>query len=112
MSEDTFSASGEQALPAAGPPSRRARVDHLELNNQWIPQAEEQQVEQALALYAQAARQRMQDMAPEQDSGENLDEEALEARSQQLRLQQKGQDIAALMLVGELEDILEDELEE
>ena len=56
MSEDTFSASGEQALPAAGPPSRRARVDHLELNNQWIPQAEEQQVEQALALYAQAAR--------------------------------------------------------
>ena len=41
-----------------------------------------------------------------------MDEEALEARSQQLRLQQKCQDIAALMLVDELEDILEDELEE
>lgn len=103
--EDTFSASGEQPVSAAGPSSRRACVDHLELKRQWVPQAEEEQVEEALALYAQAARQRLQDMAPEPEA-DGLDEEELEARSQRLRLQQKCQDIAALIMV---DDMLEEE---
>lgn len=102
--EDTFSPSGEQTAPAAGPSPRRACVDHLELNRQWVTQAEEEQVEEALALYAQAARQRMQDMAPEPEEGDCLDEEELEARSQALKLKQMCQDIAALMLVDNLEE--------
>lgn len=108
MSQDTFSPSGEQAPSGAGAAPGRASVDRLELKKpQWEQQAEERQVEQALDLYAKAARQRMQTGVP--DEPQPLDEEALEAMSQELKLRQMCQDIAALIMVDELEDELYEE---
>lgn len=81
----------------------RSSLDRLELQRQWTHLAEEEQAEAALNRYAQAAREHLQGGAPKAaDSGES--EEELEARSQRLKLQQKCQDIAALMMVDELED--------
>ncbi len=97
---DTFSPSAEQPVPGGG--VSRPSVDRLELVRQWAPQAEEQQAEAAMALYQKAARSRMPAGVPEEP--EIADFEELEARSQELKLQQKCQDIAALILVDELED--------
>lgn len=93
--------------PAGAPaeaPARGTALDRLELKREWVQQADEQQVEETLNLYARAARQRMQAVAPEAvpDSAET--EEEREAKSQQLKLRQKCQDIAALMMVEELEE--------
>lgn len=96
---DTFSPSAEQGAPSGG---GRPSIDRLELVRQWTPQADEQQAEEAAALYVQAARNRMHTGAPEEP--EMMDFEELEARSQELKLQQKCQDIAALILVDELEE--------
>ena len=49
----------------------------------------------------------MQSVAPK--APERLSEEELEVRSQELKLQQKCQDIAARMMVDELEDELDSE---
>ena len=93
--------------PAGAPaeaPARGTALDRLELKREWVQQADEQQVEETLNLYARAARQRMQAAVPEAvpDSAET--EEEREAKSQQLKLRQKCQDIAALMMVEELEE--------
>lgn len=87
------------AEPSAAVP-KRISIDRMEFQRQWVQQEEEQQVEEALNLYAKAARQRMQSVVPESTESE----EEREAKSQQLKLQQKCQDIAALMLVDELEE--------
>ena len=86
---------------SAGTPKQMS-IDRVELKRQWVQQAEERQVEEALDSYARAAMQWIQsgDTPEPQES-----EEELEAKSQQLRLQQKCQDIAALMLAEELEDL-------
>lgn len=99
--EPTASAAESHADPARA--SSRPPIDRLELQHPWEHQAEEEQVEQALNRYAQAARKRLHDGAPQLPDSEESEEE-LEARSQQLKLQQKCQDIAALMMVDELED--------
>ena len=97
----TPSAAEGQPEPARA--SGRVSLDRLELQRQWVHQAEEEQVEAALNRYAQAAREHLQGGAPKAaDSGET--EEEREARSQRLKLQQKCQDIAALKMVDELED--------
>lgn len=83
--------------------SGRSSLDRLELQRQWTQLAEEEQAEAALNRYAQAARERLQGGAPKaSDSGDS--EEEREARSQRLKLQQKCQDIAALIMVDRLED--------
>ena len=102
--EDSFSSSAGQALPAGGGTSGRASADRLELKRQWVQQADERQAETAAALYERAARARMQAAEPPEQAG--LDEEALEALSQELKLRQKCQDIAAQILVDELEEEL------
>lgn len=107
MSQDTFSPSARQAPSGGGAASGRASVDRLELKQQWAQQIEAQQVEEALNLYAKAARQRMQSGVP--DVPQPLDEEALEAMSQELKLRQMCQDIAALIMVDGLEDDLDEE---
>ena len=107
MSQDTFDTLGEQSAPSGSAAPGRTPVDRVELKRQWVQQEEEQQVEQALAMYARAARQRMQSVAPK--APERLSEEELEVRSQELKLQQKCQDIAARMMVDELEDELDSE---
>ena len=87
--------------PAGAPaeaPARGTALDRLELKREWVQQADEQQVEETLNLYARAARQRMQSAAPAEAP---LNEEELEARSQELKLRQKCQDIAALILADE-----------
>lgn len=81
----------------------RSSLDRLELKHPWVQQAEEEQVEAALNRYAQAAREHLQGGAPKVPDSEDTAEER-EARSQRLKLQQKCQDIAALMMVDELED--------
>lgn len=81
----------------------RSSLDRLELQRQWVHLAEEEQAEAALNRYAQAARERLQGGAPKVPDREESEEER-EARSQRLKLQQKCQDIAALMMVEELED--------
>ena len=86
----------EQQPPA--PQAGRVSLDRLELQRQWVQQAEE-----TLNLYAKAARQRMQAAAPELPENSQSEEER-EAESQRLKLQQKCQDIAALIMVDELEE--------
>ena len=86
----------------------RSILDRLELDHPWVHQAEEEQVEATLNRYAQAARDHFQSSAPKLPDSEETEEER-EARSQQLKLQQKCQDIAALIMVDELE---EEELDE
>ena len=81
----------------------RSILDRLELEHPWTHQAEEEQVEATLNRYAQAARDHFQGGAPKLPDSEETEEER-EARSQQLKLQQKCQDIAALIMVDELED--------
>lgn len=102
MSQDTFSPSAEQAPSGGSAAPGRVSVDRLELKQQWVQQIEEQQVEEALDLYAKAARQWMQPSAP--DVSQQLDEQELEAMSHELKLRQMCQDIAALIMVDELED--------
>lgn len=104
---DTFSHSGDQASPGAGAVPGRSSIDRLEFNRQWEQQEEEEQIEAALALYAKAARQRMQLEPPEPP--EPMDEEELQALSQELKLRQKCQDIAAQIMVDELEDVFDGE---
>lgn len=77
------------------------------MKRQWTERAEEEQVEAAAILYEKAARQRMQASVP--DVPQQLDEEELEAMSQELKLKQMCQDIAALIMVDELEDELDEE---
>ena len=81
----------------------RPPIDRLELQHPWEHQEEEQQVEAALNRYAQAAWNRLHDSAPQLPDIEESEEER-EARSQQLKLRQKWQDIAAQVLVDELEN--------
>lgn len=84
---------------AGGAASVRASIDRFEMKRQWTERTEEELVEAAEALYEKAARQRMPPAAP--DSLEAADSEELEALSQELKLQQKCQDIAALILADE-----------
>lgn len=78
------------------------------MKRQWTERAEEEQAEAAANLYEKAARQWMQgDAAP--DVPQQLDVEKLEAMSQELKLKQMCQDIAALIMVDELEDNLDEE---
>ena len=104
MSQDTFAPSGEQERSPGDATPKRASIDRLELKHQWEQQEEEQQVEETLNLYVKAAMQRMQGAAPELPPDSPQTEEELETQSQLLRLRQKCQDIAALMLVDELEE--------
>ena len=104
---DSFSPSESQPLPTGSGASVRSPVDHLELKREWVQEAEERQVEETLNLYVRAARQRMRSAA-EAALDSAVSEEELEARSQELKLQQKCQDIAAQIMVDELEEDLED----
>ena len=98
--ESTHGAAEGQPNPAK---AGRSLLDRLELEHQWVQQAEEEQVEATLNRYAQAARERFQGGAPKVPDSEETEEER-EARSQRLKLQQKCQDIAALIMVDELEE--------
>ena len=95
--------SAAEDLPDPVKALSRSSIDRLELQHPWVQQAEEEQGEAALNRYAQAAREHLQGVAPKVPDREESEEER-EARSQQLKLQQKCQDIAALILVDELED--------
>ena len=99
---DTMDGKAAGAAPA---PSREnhAAVDRFEVIRRFEEREEEEKVEAAMALYERAARARMPGVVPGlPDSTES--EEEREARSQRLKLQQKCQDIAALIMVDELED--------
>lgn len=100
------SVNGKESTSSAGAsqPDLARALDRLELQHPWEHQAEEEQVEAALNRYAQAAREHFQGgSAPQLPDSEESEEER-EARSQRLKLQQKCQDIAALIMVDELED--------
>ena len=107
MSQDTFVPSGGKAPSGGGAPSGRAPIDRFEMKQQWTERSEEEQAEAAAILYEKAARQRLQGGVPE--ALREMDEEKLEAMSQELKLKRMCQDIAALMMVDELEDNLDEE---
>ena len=105
---DSFSYTAEQSGPAGSGVSGRPSIDRLDLmGQQWVQQAEEEQAEAAIASYAKAAKQWMHSETGEVQDIPN--EEELEAMSQELKLRQKCLDIAARVLVDELEDELDDE---
>lgn len=106
---DTFTPSGEQTVSGGGPAPGRISIDRFEMMQQWSERTEEEQVEAAAVLYEKAVRQWLPPSEPEET--ENVDSEELEVRSQQLRLQQKCQDIAALIMADEqgLMDSAEDD---
>lgn len=105
MSQDTFVPSGGQAPSGGGAAPGRAPIDRFEMKQQFLERTEEEQVEAAADLYEKAARQWMQGDAP--DVPQEMDEEELEAMSQELKLRQMCQDIAAQIMVDELEEDLE-----
>lgn len=99
----------EGKAPDAAPAPKKGdhiSVDRFEVTRVFQEREEEEKVETAMALYEKAA---MQWMKPSGPAEEPESEEELEAKSQQLRLQQKCQDIAALMLAEELEEAFDDE---
>lgn len=100
MSQDSFTPSGEQAAAGGTAVPRRTSSDHFELNRQWAERTEEERVEEAAVLYEKAVRQRF----PSQEAPEQADPEELEARSQALKLRQLCKDIAAQVMVEELEE--------
>ena len=107
--EDTFSTSGEQAPSGGGSPSGRVSIDRFEMKQQFLERSEEEQVEAAAVLYEKAVRQWLPP-APEAPSEE--DSEELEARSQELKLRQMCQGIAALVMVDEMEDSSDEDEDE
>lgn len=107
---EIFDTAGGKAPGAAGAAKQegQASIDRFEATLRFEEREEEEKVEAAMALYEKAARARMPEGAPADPAGA-MDSEELEAMSQRLKLQQKCQDIAALMMVDELEENLEDE---
>lgn len=104
MNQDTFVPSGGQAPSGGSAAPVRTPIDRFEMKQQqWTERTEEEQAEAAAILYEKAARQRLQSGAPETPP-QQLDEEELEAMSQELKLKQMCQDIAALIMVDELEE--------
>lgn len=83
--------------------------DKFEPKPHWDEQSEgEQELARAgAALYAQALQKRRQPAAPE--AVEQTDSEELETLSQELKLRQKCQDIAAWAMV---DDLIENELDD
>ena len=102
--EDSYSP-GEQPGGVPGP-GRSASIDSFETGQPWEEQAEGEQARAGAALYAQALRKRRQPGAPEAAAGTSSEE--LEAISQELKLRQKCQDIAAWVMV---DDLIEGELD-
>lgn len=98
---------GEIKAPAAPATTREglSTIDRFEVTRIFKEREEEEKVEAAMALYEKAARARMPGTTPVIPDSAGTEEER-EAESQRLRLQQKCQDIAALMMVEELEDEL------
>ena len=95
-------AEGKKSGTALNPESHSS-TDRFVATRRFEEREEEEKVEAAMALYEQAARARIQ--RPAQEPSENtISEEEREAQSQRLKLQQKCQDIAALIMVVELED--------
>lgn len=89
----------------APPKGDHVSTDRFEVTRVFEDREEEEKVEAAMALYERAARARMPAEAPAPEESAGMEE--LETMSQQLRLQQKCQDIAALILAEELEDLEE-----
>ena len=85
----------------AAPSGGGGRV--FEMKPQWTERSEEELVEEAAVLYEKAVRQRLQMDNPEPPAQIDSEEE-LEAMSQELKLRQLCQDIAAQIMVDELED--------
>ena len=106
MSQDTFVPSGGQAPSGGGAAPGRTPIDRFEMKQQFIERREEEQAEAAAILYEKAARERFQSGVPET---QELDEEELAAMSQELKLKQMCQDIAALIMVDELEEDSDEE---
>lgn len=88
---------------AAPSQETHSSVDRFEMVHIFEEREEELKVEAAMALYEKAARARMT-FIPSALPDNAGSEEEREAASQRLKLQQKCQDIAALIMVDELED--------
>ena len=88
---------------AAPSQETHSSVDRFETVRIFEEREEELKVEAAMALYEKAARARMMPIPSDLPDNAGSEEER-EAASQRLKLQQKCQDIAALMMVDELED--------
>ena len=89
---------GPLPLQGSGAPAR-ASLDRFEMKPHWAVRTEEEQVEAAAELYERAIQQWIQPPPPEIPDPARFEE--LEAMSQELKLQQKCQDIAALIMADE-----------
>ena len=99
---------GKAAGIAAASQEKHGSIDQFVKTRVFEEREEEEKVEAAMALYVRAARARMPSAAPvPPESGKS--EEELEAISQELKLRQKCQDIAAQILVDELEEEFDSE---
>lgn len=82
--------------PERSPTGARASIDRFE-KKEKLERTEEEIVEAAAVLYEKAVRQRMPVPPPEDPAPADL--EKLEAQSQELKLRQMCQDIAAQIMV-------------
>lgn len=108
VGKEAVSPTSEQSAGSGTP--GRVSIDRFEMKHQFQERTEEERVEAAAVLYEKAIQQWMP--AADPDQPEQLDSEELEAISQELKLRQKCQDIAAQIMVDELEDGLESERED
>ena len=96
---DTVSREDPGPLPSQGSGApARASIDRFEMKPHWAVRTEEQ-VEAAAELYERAIQQWIQPPPPEIPDPARFED--LEAMSQELKLQQKCQDIAALIMADE-----------
>lgn len=95
VSRESAGSSPERS-PGSGVPGR-VPIDRFEMRQQWLERSEEEQAEATAELYEKAVRQRLPAAPP--DPAEPSEE--LEAISQELKLRQKCQDIAALIMADE-----------
>lgn len=97
------SVDGRASAPAVPEQEGHISIDRFEMTHRFEEREEEEKVETAMALYERAARARMPN-ATLDIPDDPASEEEREAASQRLKLQQKCQDIAALIMVDELEE--------
>ena len=101
---------GAEAKVPAPAPEGPASIDRFEMTRRFVERDEEEKVEAAMALYEKAARARMPSEVQENvEITDPAQLEELEARSQELKLRQKCQDIAAWVMV---DDLIENELDD
>lgn len=97
-------------VPAGGGSAGRDPIDRFQMKPQWTERSEEERVEEAESLYEKAVRQWTRPEPPDPAERPKSEEELM-AMTQELKLRQMCQGIAAQIMVDELEEDLDEEEE-